>query len=906
MASTELSAELPNFLFDAWRFRQHDLSEARERDELNGWNVSSLCSAYLKYQLDRHELQSARREEVPPSLISVTTGQILKHLSLSNDVQADTLEIAENLSSATLLHLLRDPRTPYKVLRDFDSLPHTIILGGGVDRRLIDIDEAVLASERFIRNQETRSHTNFLVSLTDLASILGQPDANGFISFKRKTPPKGGFEFLDVKRKQVIELHGSNDSFVKTFDRVTYGILKGLDWSHVFIAGGMVLNTLLHTDPSKDDQGNIAECDIDLYLYDLTPEEATKKVEEIYNCWITNNAANGRAQGPLSDIMVLKSSRTINFIPKYPNRRVQIVLKLLSSPLDILLNFDLDACALGFDGSQVVMLPRCARALETGYSVFTMDIIWGHHLGNRRETQEIRVFKYADRGFGLRMLPSYVRSLEEKHDLEGPPLASSLEGKSKATSKRTGPTRIVKGENGLKTLKRIAYLAQQFVQKFYLEGSNPLVKTIRSQREELFSGHWGNILPHELAVLEDEMTEDEWIDEDEAEGDTDEDASADPEKSPIHFDEDDLEKKRAAREAVDKMDNLPIIRLCAIDGYSMHEAFPDGRKGLGVFELLMRHCEAWRLDAVGEAWLDRDSFSSITYDDTSEYHGLPTYKWGRDHSYDFQNFDRLVDDHNNALFRLLRMTISDRVNIHHRVGSFVNYLTRRIRRLIVGQYLKGVQEKQITIPLVIPADLQTTLTNELQARQLPDSMVSQLLIPVHDPSKHDPRTATVPSLQDNATESGNLRYWLVTNDNMWAGQDRVLDEVAELLTALADWFAHCGAKSDPSTWAFNPGTDNDHCIWHLANMFRRRLVLPELSDKPQRGQILGSREGCLFRAWALTTPPKVERGFKDDERVMAKFQKELAKAADVPDHMFWAAGDEGTWGDGEGVPVWRD
>jgi len=36
------------------------------------------------------------------------------------------------------------------------------------------------------------------------------------------------------------------------------------------------------------------------------------------------------------------------------------------------------------------MLPRCARALETGYTAFTMDLVYGHHLGDRRATQEMR------------------------------------------------------------------------------------------------------------------------------------------------------------------------------------------------------------------------------------------------------------------------------------------------------------------------------------------------------------------------------------------------------------------------------------------------------------------------------------------------------------------------------------
>ena len=36
------------------------------------------------------------------------------------------------------------------------------------------------------------------------------------------------------------------------------------------------------------------------------------------------------------------NGRTIDFIPQYPERRIQIILKFLPSPINILLYFDLD------------------------------------------------------------------------------------------------------------------------------------------------------------------------------------------------------------------------------------------------------------------------------------------------------------------------------------------------------------------------------------------------------------------------------------------------------------------------------------------------------------------------------------------------------------------------------------
>ena len=207
----------------------------------------------------------------------------------------------------------------------------------------------------------------------------------------------------------------------------------------------------------------------------LGPEEANAKVEHIYEAWSRNLPSS------VTNRQVVKNAKTINFLADYPNRRVQVVLKLTPSITDILLNCDLDACALAFNGSEVLMLPRFVRALETGSSMFTMDLIWGHHLGHRRASQENRVFKYADRGFGLRILPSYARSL--RFDFSSNPKIGSNrpipenEGtqRNENACKMEGRNRFPNGrEPGLKTLKRIAYLGTDFTHRFAL-GISPLI-----------------------------------------------------------------------------------------------------------------------------------------------------------------------------------------------------------------------------------------------------------------------------------------------------------------------------------------------------------------------------------------------------------------------------------------------
>ncbi|KAK0543913.1 hypothetical protein OC845_005879 [Tilletia horrida] len=190
---------------------------------------------------------------------------------------------------------------------------------------------------------------------------------------------------------------------------MTRGILKGLDWNHVMIAGGLPLAVLTSV---TDEQAAVYQgSDIDLYLYGLGPEQATAKLQEIEKVFKANLPTN-ETTGEKMKYAVLRNSQTVTFVPEvYPNRRLQVVLKLCPNPMAVLLNFDLDQVGVAYDGAEVWMLPRTARAIVTSYTVFTMDLIHGSFLSSRKATQDQRVFKYAKRGYGLRFLPSYIESL---------------------------------------------------------------------------------------------------------------------------------------------------------------------------------------------------------------------------------------------------------------------------------------------------------------------------------------------------------------------------------------------------------------------------------------------------------------------------------------------------------------
>ncbi|KAJ7177752.1 hypothetical protein C8R46DRAFT_1212486 [Mycena filopes] len=199
-----------------------------------------------------------------------------------------------------------------------------------------------------------------------------------------------GFTLMCAAREDQIAIQPSTSAFHKKFESMSHGLLQNLDWANVLVAGGMVLGTLVTVDTPEADADlryRWSSSDIDVYLYGLSADKATAKIHHIYETFRSNLPSR-------TPTIAVRNSTTITFYAR-----------------DVLLNFDLDICAMGWDGKNVWMLPRAARALETGYNTFTMSLVNGHYLSDRRASQPKRIFKYADRGYGVRILPSYLSSL---------------------------------------------------------------------------------------------------------------------------------------------------------------------------------------------------------------------------------------------------------------------------------------------------------------------------------------------------------------------------------------------------------------------------------------------------------------------------------------------------------------
>ncbi len=210
--------------------------------------------------------------------------------------------------------------------------------------------------------------------------------------------------------------------------------LSGLDWSNVFAAGGAVLacatthapppapgdaaetarllrraraagatpDTALTSLPTflalhgRDAPGKLATSDVDLWLYGLLPEQAAAKVEHIGSVLRANNAKRG------AQLFAARTANTVTFFSAFPFRMVQVITAVFDAPAHALLDFDLDACALAYDGAALLALPRAVNALCTGVSVLRADL-------EPLSRALARCYRYACRGFGAalpRRLPT--------------------------------------------------------------------------------------------------------------------------------------------------------------------------------------------------------------------------------------------------------------------------------------------------------------------------------------------------------------------------------------------------------------------------------------------------------------------------------------------------------------------
>ncbi|KAE8194367.1 hypothetical protein CF335_g5361 [Tilletia laevis] len=401
-------------------------------------------------------LPSTSEGHEPPTLFAHATARVAIELGKASETEAQ--EIASRVplvaSSSFKDAIFNFAPLPYAVLSQalrFSSMAKTprgskqASESGGASQGADAVDEWIIRNEKYMRARlvldnprddgspaaPTGDETNpsllrlgidksgshwkeFMVGLgrdSKRVFVNSNPQDSSSSTIRIQRPDKAdlpGLLLLDHYRKEVIEINALS-AFQSRFETMIFAALKGLDWSNVLVAGGIALAAL--TSVTDEEAQKSEGSDIDLYLWGLTADQANAKLLEIEKVFASNLPLDEGTGKPIK-YAALRNLQTITFVPeRYPYRRVQVILKLCLNPMAILLNFDLDQVAVGYTGDEVWMLPRASRALVTGYTTFTMDLIHGSFLESRKATQCKRVFKYGERGYGLRFLPSYIEAL---------------------------------------------------------------------------------------------------------------------------------------------------------------------------------------------------------------------------------------------------------------------------------------------------------------------------------------------------------------------------------------------------------------------------------------------------------------------------------------------------------------
>ncbi|MCJ1477750.1 hypothetical protein MMC13_006423 [Lambiella insularis] len=892
---------LTDVLQNSWRFDERDWTSAEVELEKQNWTVSSLTNAFLTARIKGllRPLNLGSNRSVK-TLVETATNRLLDEFGISEDLSSDLNTTIDSLPHHMLRPLLKSNRLPYPLLRTLLSRSKD---DSGSLSSLQDVDEAILQNTGYIKSrcQEGYFDTEYFVSMEQLVTILQGTIKDGTVEFRRKTPPKGGFEFLDARRKPLMKIVATDAEFGATFDRLTGGVLRGLDWNNVIVAGGMALQTMLSTDSVRDHERDVLSSDINMYIYGLSPQEANKKVEHIYDVW-SNNLPKHRPKARVIEQrsrhpnhkLVVKNGRTISFLAGYPDRRIEILLRMYSSSIQVFQDFDLDICTIGYNGKQVIMMPRFARAIETGYNIFSMNLVLGNRHSFNRRSPESRITKYADRGFGVRILPAYLKVLEVGLSTKDVPQAPRNQPLSEEHGKPVG------AEAGLKTLKRIVQIGRDHV-------ACSIDQTIAT---------------HQTLAARN---------------------APDAGRCPW---------KREGRSWLPERERPWLTveqHLWPADADDHAFEKPETHHDIGSFEVFMRHCEIWHLNAVGAVftWL-RSNHIDEPFEYMDEYqhvrsgndfaevltplavwnHRNSTYTWQDKFSTTWQA--RLLRRVQRSAFRycFLRL-LNEKLEVITAWPAWKGYFTQKIRRQTWGPDLNSAMKNNITIPLLIPHDVEQHIRHllEVEAGLPPQFNPEELLSPVYNPAYHghanpssnlpplqglqppfqeivDEQGALRP-LEDVVTEQGNLRFWTIDNTSMWLGQNRTLDEVFEVLWYFHSFYLGIGediAGDLPETIDPNdhhPSADTPRDCAHpkavrmLARLFRRHTVfLPQgLSDHivtPDGS--LSDTEATLFRAWVFA-PPKSPRA--------------QTQASPPADDLFWTDGDEGQWA-GPTVPQWEE
>lgn len=291
----------------------------------------------LAYRAHQSAFLSSMHRRVPTSSAGVKS---LEELAVRQVAESLRYDVAGGLAalqkSPQVLQEMVLEHLHYVSFRGLQRLPHRLeeaerdLLAKAAE---IDLEVWIIKNELMMR-QEPMSVAGLLTLDDDLDIVFpGSVVCGEYREIRRRQPPKSNFCMFDERKSVAIRIQNTTAGYIRTFDALTAGVLDGLDWNNVVVAGGIALNTLLRVEGGERPEEQVGDwvsadqdSDIDLYVHGLpTPAEANDKIKHIHTVWCRNVDRVAKAAGkPPPQKLIIRNSKTINFLSDYPHRRVQV------------------------------------------------------------------------------------------------------------------------------------------------------------------------------------------------------------------------------------------------------------------------------------------------------------------------------------------------------------------------------------------------------------------------------------------------------------------------------------------------------------------------------------------------------------------------------------------------------
>lgn len=190
---------------------------------------------------------------------------------------------------------------------------------------------------------------------------------------------------VTVRDKKKMVLESDNTDILKRFHK-SYPIFHNINMEGLFIAGGSVAGHILCPESADDHDYLCRKSDIDIFVCGY---DSIDKAEDRIKDFIEELASKGK----ISRVTRSEHAITLRLRQQYGNIPVQIILRLYSSPSEVLHGFDLGSCMVGIWKGKVYTTRLGKFSFENRCNIL--------NLPRRSTTYEKRLFKYMDRGFDI-------------------------------------------------------------------------------------------------------------------------------------------------------------------------------------------------------------------------------------------------------------------------------------------------------------------------------------------------------------------------------------------------------------------------------------------------------------------------------------------------------------------------